>query len=202
MSKYIDKYGKHLLNIKESQLIQSLHLSSIINIQNWMPLSAQEISIKWNDHFDKKPFHVSLAISKRHFEKWMERAAIYPNFIIPLTKEKRVENFLVQHGQIRNGHCQVGFARLADYQQFDVNSPSAVTVNAYSNFAASHQVVLINGHFNEAHLNRKQSKVMIVGASEIYCHLFDWVKQFNEQPTVFDYQAYLLAFNQLISAIK
>lgn len=91
-----------------------------------------------------------------------------------------------------------------DLAQFQRLGPTAATPKASFSFfremAASKNIGLISGIFDDTTLNRQQCALLLASFCRAYTDsaFFDrWVRGFHEQPHAFNFDAYLLAVNEL-----
>lgn len=194
----MDKYGRMILHALQAKPMNPKDLHSVLKLPNVASLSTHEIADFWKKLHKQRPFHVSMAMSKRHFENWLNRAKVHPKFIIPIMNGQRIENYFIEH-RFSERLVEIGCCPLQEYKTKHMFAQSDLTVFAYSDLLSERDIALLVGSFRpEGNLNRISSQFLLVSISEVYCRLYDFVQQFNCSPNEFTYNSYLTAFNDMM----
>lgn len=203
MVSFADRYGRQLLQGIEPQKQQS-KLADIVNMDLFARAPPSEAARLWSERYKAKPFHVAMSIERGHFVNWLSRTNHHPMLIVPFMRHQAIDNYVVQFSSQTKGYCQAGFASLNDYRAQGAAARPAMTLNLYSDLVdATPSIGLVSGRFDpDLGINdRDQAMALIVSTSEAYVRLTEWLERFTATPSTFDYQAYLAAFQSMLSQL-
>jgi hypothetical protein len=203
MSNHFDKYGQSILKELNVKRCSNRNLANILKFPEINSVPRDRIAEIWKEHHERKPFHVSLAMNRNHYEAWMCRANIHSFTLLPLIgasgKGDNIENYIVEH-KFNGMNAEIGFCKLDEYKLCGSSAKPAMTIYGYGELLSTKQVGLFSGSFNN--LGRSEANVLLVSASELYVKMFDWIQRFNSNPDSFDYQSFQSAFMDMLHSVS
>lgn len=122
------------------------------------------------------------------------RLSEYPLFILPMARLTGHEIVLLQSSVEENFAIHV--TKLEEYKRLSTQAPILASFTFYNEMASEKDLVLIQGVFDGGKTNFCQSKLLVQNICAAYSddELFKWVRNFQDRPNDFDFDAFMKAF--------
>lgn len=160
---------------------------------------ADAIEAIWNQyHATVKDGFVSGVMTSTFYKSLLDRAKLYPIFILPLPRHTGFEFFFMQF----HGH-QVYFTSLLELQSKQENARPLLVLSHYTELSESKGIVLMSGEIDTSSslLSVREAQNLVYQLQLFYATggaaKLNLVEKFNKKPSDFDYQELLEEIEKL-----
>ena len=172
---------------------QEISLDKIMRVDLLKELPSDEIGTIWKKYHADKNFVCAL-ITQSDYQHFQELMRNYPTFLLALPKTEGFE-FIYSQGQF----LSLLFTKLSSFQMYKENAPIILSLNFYTDLAASKEIVLMRGEYNADVLMPIEAQTLVNqhqlfynrGVTDEDRERLKLVQTFNSNPDKFDYNELL-----------